>query len=654
LIEATAVPIAPPKFDAIPRDLTSRPQWVVWREEQPAGRDKPTKPPYDPRTGLHADVSDPATWSAFDEARAAYERGGYDGVGYVLTADDSLVGWDLDGCRDATTGIIDEAAERFITLLDSYSEVSPSGEGVRIFTRGTLPPGGNRKRNIEVYDRGRYLTVTGWRVGDAVDIEERSEEIASVHAAIFGEAPALPDHYATPADRVLDDAVLIEQAKRAADGKKFSSLWAGDTSGYDSASEADLALCRLLAFWTQRDAGHVDRLFRQSRLMRTKWDERHGESTYGQLTIARAVETCAEMYGSRVTEPEPMTDAITTVFPLGEPIDAFLSRPLPDAQPFIADILSDEGGGWIAGEEKLGKTLYALHEALALALGRPVCGRFSVPQRRRVLFVEEEDSPRRARRRLRALLRGHDVDPDDGGMMRELGTWFQLSVWDGFTLDDKASVARLDAALAAFKPEIVYLDALRKLTLHDLNKQTEASAILATLDRLRRQHGCLFRVLHHFRKSQGRGRGGRGSQEISGSFVLGAWGESSLFFEPMGRKPGEARVEIQTKDGAPAAPFKLRIESEGPAHAPEVLRLVAEELAPKAELRDTILALLPTLPTTEAEAGQPGVSLKTIIDAVGKSDKTVRNVLKELQALDRVQVVGAATKQAQLFAVAAA
>jgi primase-polymerase (primpol)-like protein len=48
--------------------------------------------------------------------------------------------------------------------IDSYTEVSPSGAGLRIWTPGVLPPGGRRKGYVEMYDGGRYLTVTGHRV----------------------------------------------------------------------------------------------------------------------------------------------------------------------------------------------------------------------------------------------------------------------------------------------------------------------------------------------------------------------------------------------------------------------------------------------------------------------------------------------------------
>ena len=89
-----------------------------------------------------------------------------------------------------------------------------------------------------------------------------------------------------------DDARLLERAHAARNGPKFAALWRGDVSAYPSHSEADQALCNLLAWWTGGDAARVDGLFRRSGLMRGKWDERRGEPTYGERTIATAIAGC--------------------------------------------------------------------------------------------------------------------------------------------------------------------------------------------------------------------------------------------------------------------------------------------------------------------------------------------------------------------------
>ena len=340
--------------------------------------------------------------------------------------------------------------------------------------------------------------------------------------------------------------------------------------------------------------------------------------------------------------------------PIGEDIGVFLARTYEPAVPLVEGILFSDGSGWIGGEEKLGKTLYALEEALCLALGLSVCGKFEVRTPCRVLFIEEEDSPQRVQRRLRALLRGHGLDPDDSQVLKALSQNFRLAVWEKFSLDEEAAVARLETTLASFRPQVVYCDALRKVTLRDLNKADLASGLLKTLDELRREYGAVYRLVHHYRKSQ-TFRSGRGSQEISGSYVLGAWAENSLFFEPVGRKQGLVKVEVQTKDGPPQPPFRLVIESEGPSHDPTLIRLRAEELetgAKTEQLKEQVFQAVATLPKTAPISGKPGVTIKAITVALNRrSDKPIREALKTLEAEGRVQAVGTAAKQADLYEV---
>src|SRR5262249_30228915 len=149
----------------------------------------------------------------------------------------------------------------------------------------------------------------------------------------------------------------------------------------------------------------------------------------------------------------------------------------PEPIAFIEGILSDDGGGWLGGEEKTGKTWWAIEEAASLVLGVKVAGYFNVPQSRRVSFFEEEDSPRRMHRRLPAILRGKGLDPDDESVRTVLNRWFRVCVWSGFSLDNHNVVTELRAHISEFRPEVVYIDCLRKVTLRDLNKAAEASAL---------------------------------------------------------------------------------------------------------------------------------------------------------------------------------
>jgi putative DNA primase/helicase len=161
----TAPPICKPLLDQIPAELQARKQWVCWKLELRNG--KWTKPPYNARTGGKAKPNDSDTWSTFEEACAAYQRGKpvYAGIGYVLSADDPYCVVDLDKCRDPVTGAIKESAQRIIDEFATYAEISPSETGIHIFCRAVLPAGGKNQNGVEIYDRGRYITFTGRRIG---------------------------------------------------------------------------------------------------------------------------------------------------------------------------------------------------------------------------------------------------------------------------------------------------------------------------------------------------------------------------------------------------------------------------------------------------------------------------------------------------------
>lgn len=275
-------------IDAIPAELRERPQWVVWRREPRDG--KPTKVPYSAQTLRRASVDDPGSWSPFEIALRRYRGGGFDGVGFVLCADDPYVGIDLDHAID-DEGVPAPWASEIIAALDSYTELSPSVRGFRIFVRARLPAVGNRRGPVEMYDRRRYMTVTGWHVpGTPTTIERREDELRTVHERFVG-VPRRPEPAPTGPKVELDDRELLMRALRAANGAKFALLWGGDTSAYGGDdSRADMAMASMLAFWTRRDPGRIDRLFRASALMREKWDRPYADgTTYGHRTIARAL-----------------------------------------------------------------------------------------------------------------------------------------------------------------------------------------------------------------------------------------------------------------------------------------------------------------------------------------------------------------------------
>ena len=302
--------------DALPQELRDLAQWVTWRSVQRRGNPKPTKLPINPRSGKAASTTDPTSWASFEDSSAAFYSGQGDGIGFVFTPEDPYTGIDLDGCYDEA-GVLSDWAQDLVTRFNSYTELSPSGHGLHIIIRGELPERGRRKGPIEMYSEGRYFTMTGaWLEGTSSVIAERSDVLQAIYQEVFAEDDDQWSSHEAPIapPNIEGDDELINKAREAKNGAKFQKLWQGDWSDYFSQSEADLALCSHLRFWTGGDRLRVDRLFRHSGLYRDKWNETHGNQTYGEMTIAKA---CSDpvIDPTKSTNPKdelnsfPLTDA---------------------------------------------------------------------------------------------------------------------------------------------------------------------------------------------------------------------------------------------------------------------------------------------------------------------------------------------------------
>ncbi|QLC35529.1 hypothetical protein EFA46_014915 (plasmid) [Halarchaeum sp. CBA1220] len=300
------------EMEAVPAQLHERKQWVCWRVEERDGKE--TKVPVNPETGGFGSATDAITWTDAETAVAAVELGDADGVGFVFSEEDPLVGVDLDDCRDPESGAVDDVAADIIERLDSYTEVSPSGTGFHVLVEGDLPDGRNRRGSVECYETARFFTVTGDHVeGTPERIARRQDALRGIHQDYVQPDEGTTDDTdvgasttadAAPGDVGLEDEELVEKAMNASNGAKFERLWNGRLGGYDSQSEADMAFCCLLAFWTGGDQTQMDRLFRESGLLREKWDEVHyaDGSTYGEKTIERAVQQTSEFYDPEMSQ----------------------------------------------------------------------------------------------------------------------------------------------------------------------------------------------------------------------------------------------------------------------------------------------------------------------------------------------------------------
>jgi hypothetical protein len=304
------VPSFPP---SVYRDLAKLSQWLYWKRE-PSENGKITKVPYDPNISngheRRASSKIAGSWSTFETATAAALRHGGDGLGFVVTDQDPFTGIDLDNCRNPETGEIKPWAQELIDKLNSYTEKSPSGTGLHTFVEGDTPDGSRCKvayedGKVEIYSRKRYFTMTGDHLkGTPPSIEKRQDQLQAVHEKVFGppkEKSKQPTAPSSTALLGLTDAKLLEKIRSSRQRDKFDRLWAGDTSehgGDDSA--ADLALCGILAFWTGRNEARMDQLFRQSGLMRDKWERQD----YRDGTITKACESTVETYSPHKARTE--------------------------------------------------------------------------------------------------------------------------------------------------------------------------------------------------------------------------------------------------------------------------------------------------------------------------------------------------------------
>ena len=276
----------------IPAELKAFHQWVCFGARKNKQGELIQKMPIDPKTGRNAHSNYSDTWGTLQQAVDGVNRiSDATGIGFMFSEQDPFAGIDLDKCRNPITREIELWAQDVVRRMNTYTEVSLSGSGLHIIFKGKLPEGArNRSGCVEVYDKGRYFVMTGTHLqGTPATIECRQEELLAWHREVF--KPIAPVKR-TPSVGFLgsSDADLIRRIESSEQGAKFIRLWQGDASDYnDDASAADLALCAILRFWTQADGARMDSLFRQSGLMRDKWNEKHGDQTYGQMTIQAAL-----------------------------------------------------------------------------------------------------------------------------------------------------------------------------------------------------------------------------------------------------------------------------------------------------------------------------------------------------------------------------
>lgn len=295
-------------YEQIPQELRDLNQWGLFKLKWVPERKKNTKIPYSAITGDNAKSNDPTTWTTFDHALEELKLNSNDFDGLSFFFANGYAGIDIDHVEDDLMryqqgDYEDNIVTEFMNATRSYTEVSQSGTGIHIIFKGEIPGNRRRKNNIEMYDEGRFFALTGKSLGSNKTINKANINV--LYEKYLAEKKVVPLRPETDLEpNNLSEFEIIKQAIDSKSGESFKTLmYGGWEKYYPSQSEADLALANYLAFWTGRDFGKMDAIFRQSVLFREKWDEKHGKTTYGVATLNKAINDTNNVF----TSPEHNT-----------------------------------------------------------------------------------------------------------------------------------------------------------------------------------------------------------------------------------------------------------------------------------------------------------------------------------------------------------
>ena len=313
-------------FNNIPEELGRCPNWILWKHETVNGR--ATKVPYDPNTGKHASVSNPKTWGTFEQCRQILPVSGMSGIGFVITPECGLTCIDIDDPYklnpDGTPKFNnpEELQQRQIEVsnaFNTYQEISPSGKGLHIWVKGSVPSGRD-KFSIGLYPSARYMTMTG-QVYKQAPIAECQDPLHQLWADLgsedkgSGSVELVEPNIVNDTEQEKTDNEILEIAMGAVNGEKFTDLWQGEWNRhYPSQSEADIALINILAYYTKNRV-QITRMFRNSGLgqrkkaLRADYCEKMINRAFDQepepIDVSALRDNLAKQFAEKIKPPEP-------------------------------------------------------------------------------------------------------------------------------------------------------------------------------------------------------------------------------------------------------------------------------------------------------------------------------------------------------------
>lgn len=453
----------------LPEALTERPQWICWKY-QANGSDKPRKVPCTPNGGaLNEWQKNPAQWLSHDDAVAAYQaNNNLAGIGFVLTPDTGITGVDMDSAIDPGTGEMADWARAHLADFDTYAEVSPSRAGLRLFVEGNLPDGCPKKSgHREIYDSGRWLTVTGKTLSDE-PVNACPDAVSRYLAAMQPDGKKAPENSAQAATGDIHEGDRNTRLTSLAGWLRMGGL---------SQLELDAAL----------QAANVNRCKPPLSV-----DEVAGIAR----SVARYEATTDATQGeASITETMPLMECGDLTTATRPPVECVMEPYFPRRQ---VTLFGGHGG---SGKSYLG-LVFAAHLATGTAWAGHGC------TQGRVLFVSLEDEPDLNRWRLANIctVYGLDADAVAGNIAFMDGTataaTFVVETGNGKHLEETAAWRDVRANAQGF--DTVIVDNASDAFTANVNDPALVRVFLRKLQTLARQTNAACLLLAHIDKASAR------------------------------------------------------------------------------------------------------------------------------------------------------
>lgn len=522
-----------PDRSTIPETLAQLPQWVCWRYETREGDDKPTKMPYQAKhPRWRASSTKAATWSDVDTALTSAVRHGFDGVGFVFQKDQGLVGIDLDRVLQ-DDGTLVPWARPWVAELATYTEISPSGKGLKAICLGSLHDKGINAGDIELYDHGRYFTITGQRLS-GVPTEPQSLDGTVERLYTLAKAKQDQREHAREYSRRerYAEAALLKEAEGVRDAP------AGTRN--DSLNRAAFKLAQFVPTGLLDETTILDTLAAAAGEAGLHAAEIRATLQSGIRAGLQRPRTLPAAMINRATGE--ITDVTTNWWQQGITL-AELQTKYFEPLRWIVERICPEGVTLVAAKPKSKKSWIALGLALAIAMNRLALGKLTVTPGR-VLFLDLEGNQRRIKDRVGAIL-GHNQ-----------AEWpNNVHVYTEWEKGD-ACLERLEQWMLAYPDtRMIVIDLLAEIRPPmepRANQYDHDREMLVKLNKLAERYGVAMVVIHHTRKA----KGDDVFDEVSGT--LGINGAVSTLWILSRQPDGHVMLSMTGRDLVHDEPLALR------------------------------------------------------------------------------------------------